>query len=80
MTLRRARFSPRREVAVGLGAYAVYLLVRRAVVNERGRHAALRNARRVVAAERRLGLHVEPRLQRAACRIGGRSRSRTSAT
>jgi hypothetical protein len=66
MTRRRPRFSPRREVVVGLGAYAVYLLVRRVVVNDRGRRAALRNARRVVAAERRLGLHVEPRLQRAA--------------
>jgi hypothetical protein len=58
-------FSPRREVAIGLGTYAVYLAVRAAIVNDRGRRAALRNARRVVAAERRLGIHFEPHLQRA---------------
>lgn len=57
------RFSTRREVALGLGVYAAYLLVRRAVVNERGRAQAARNARRIVALERRLGIHVEPRLQ-----------------
>src|SRR5918999_6175298 len=56
-------FSRRREVALGLGIYAVYLLVRQAVVNERGRAEAARNAQRIVALERRLGLHVEPRLQ-----------------
>jgi hypothetical protein len=56
-------FSTRREVAIGLGAYAVYLLVRRAVVNERGRARAARNAERIVGLERRLGIHVEPRLQ-----------------
>jgi hypothetical protein len=61
-----APFSGKREVAVGLGSYAVYLLVRQLVVNERGRRRALRNARRIVAAERRLGLHVEPALQGAA--------------
>jgi hypothetical protein len=61
---RRARgFSRRREVAIGLGVYAVYLLVRRAVVNERGRVDAARNAERIVALERTLGMHVEPRLQ-----------------
>jgi hypothetical protein len=60
-----APFSARREVALGLGAYAVYLLCRRVVVNDRGRRTALRNARRVVAVERRLGLHFEPRLQLA---------------
>jgi hypothetical protein len=58
-------FSPRREIAVGLGTYAVYLAVRAAIVNDRGRRAALRNARRVVALERRLGIHFEPQLQRA---------------
>ena len=56
-------FSRRREVALGLGIYAVYLLVRQAVVNERGRAEAARNAQRIVALERRLGLHVEPHLQ-----------------
>jgi hypothetical protein len=57
------QFSRRREVAIGLGAYAVYLLVRAAVVNRRGRARAARNAQRIVAFERRLGLHVEPELQ-----------------
>src|SRR5919106_2779156 len=60
---RARRYSTRREVALGLGVYAAYLLVRRAVVNERGRAQAAANARRIVALERRLGLHVEPRLQ-----------------
>jgi PAP2 superfamily len=59
----RKPFSTGREVAIGLGVYALYLLVRRAVVNERGRAQAARNAGRIVALERRLGLHVEPRLQ-----------------
>jgi hypothetical protein len=59
----RRPFSTRHEVATGLGVYALYLLVRRAVVNERGRVQAARNAEHIVALERRLGLHVEPRLQ-----------------
>lgn len=54
-----------REIALGLGTYAAYLLVRRLVANERGRERATRNAARVVALERRLGLHVEPAFQRA---------------
>jgi membrane-associated phospholipid phosphatase len=58
------RFSGRREVAVGLGAYALYLGVRAVVVRERGRLRARRNAERLVALERRLGIHVEPGLQR----------------
>src|SRR5918999_6184186 len=60
---RPRRFSARREAALGLGVYAVYLLVRRAVVNERGRLQAAENAERIVALERRLGIHVEPGLQ-----------------
>jgi hypothetical protein len=60
---RGRRYSTRREVAIGLGVYAVYLLVRHAVVNERGRARAARNAERIVALERRLGIHVEPKLQ-----------------
>lgn len=56
-------FSARREVALGLGAYAAYLLVRAVVVDERGHVRARRNARRIVALERRLGIHVEPALQ-----------------
>jgi hypothetical protein len=59
-----SRFSGRREAALGLGAYGFYLLVRAAVVNERGRRRARRNAERVVALERRLGIHVEPAFQR----------------
>jgi PAP2 superfamily len=61
----RSAFSARREVAVALGTYAAYLAVRTLIVNDRGRRAALRNARRVLAAERRLGIHLEPHLQRA---------------
>jgi PAP2 superfamily len=59
----RRRFSGRREVAIGLGVYAAYLLVRRAVVNDRGRAAARRNAERIVTLERRLGIDAEPALQ-----------------
>jgi hypothetical protein len=50
-------------VALALGAYAVYLAVRAAVDNPYGRERAARNARRLEALERRLGLHVEPSLQ-----------------
>jgi hypothetical protein len=60
---RSRRFSGRREAALGLGVYAGYLLVRRLVVTEEGRRLATRNAERVVALERRLGLHFEPELQ-----------------
>jgi PAP2 superfamily len=49
---------------LGLGVYALALGVRALVVTPRGRVRAHRNARRIVAAERRLGLHVEPALQR----------------
>lgn len=57
------RFSARREAAIGLGVYAVYLLVRRLVVNDEGRRKAAENAERIVALERRLGIHVEHELQ-----------------
>jgi PAP2 superfamily protein len=57
------QFSGRREAAIGLGAYAVYLGVRALVVNERGRRRASENARRVCELEERLGLHVEPAIQ-----------------
>ena len=57
------RFSGRREVAIGLGVYALYLLASRRKRGEAGRLQAARNAERVVALERRLGIHVEPRLQ-----------------
>jgi hypothetical protein len=48
---RSRRFSGRREVAIGLGVYASYLLVRRLKAN--------------VALERRLAIHAEPELQAA---------------
>jgi PAP2 superfamily len=66
MRLRRRRnrsFSGRRELALGLGVYALYLLAARTKRNERARLQAARNAERIVALERRLGIHVEPRLQ-----------------
>jgi diacylglycerol O-acyltransferase / wax synthase len=58
------RFSGKREVAIGLGVYALYLLASRRKRGEAGQLQAARNAERVVALERRLGIHVEPRLQR----------------
>jgi hypothetical protein len=57
------RFSGGREVAIGLGVYAAYLLVRQVKLRTQGRAKAERNAERVVALERRLGIHVEPALQ-----------------
>jgi len=57
------RFSPRREIAIGLGLYAAYLLVRRLALSGDGPERARRNARQIVALEERTGLHVEPRLQ-----------------
>jgi hypothetical protein len=63
------RFSLRREVALGLGVYALYLLVARLVLRRGGRERARRNAERLVALEERLGVHVEPALQRAVLRF-----------
>jgi PAP2 superfamily len=60
---RSRAFSGRREVAIGLGVYAAYLLVRRLKANDEGRRRAAVNAERIVALERRLGMHVEPDLQ-----------------
>jgi hypothetical protein len=57
------RFSGRREAAIGFGIYALYLAVRQAVYNEDGRRRAALNAGRIVSLERRLRLHVEPRVQ-----------------
>ena len=57
-------FSGRREAAIGLGVYALYLLASRFKRGDRGRLQAARNAERIVKLERRLGLHVEPELQR----------------
>ena len=63
--LRSRAFSRRREVAIGLGIYATYLVVRRLKANDEARRRAALNAERIVAVERRLGLHVEPDLQAA---------------
>jgi hypothetical protein len=60
--------SGKREVVVGLGAYVTYLAVRRAVWTEDGRARADRNAGRLIALERRLGMLVEPRIQALALR------------
>jgi hypothetical protein len=54
----------KREVALALGAYGLYLAARAAVDNPAGRERAARNAHRVEAFERRLGIHVEPQVQR----------------
>jgi diacylglycerol O-acyltransferase / wax synthase len=62
-TRQARRFSGKREVAIGLGVYALYLLASRRKRGEAGRLQAARNAERVVVLERRLGIHVEPRLQ-----------------
>jgi hypothetical protein len=62
------RFSLRRELALGLGLYALYLLVGRHVLRRRGRERAAANAARLVVLEERLGLHVEPAVQRALLR------------
>ncbi len=61
----------RREVAIGLGAYVSYLLVRRLVWNERGRARAMVNAQRIVNFERALHLDVEADVQRALLRVPG---------
>jgi len=63
------RFSLRREVALGLLVYWVYLLVRKLVLDANGRERARRNGERIVALEERLGLHVEPAVQRALLRF-----------
>jgi membrane-associated phospholipid phosphatase len=59
----RGRFAARHEVALALGAYALYLIVARPALSGSGRRRSARNARRLVALEERLGLHHEPRLQ-----------------
>lgn len=62
------RFSWRREVAIGLSVYGLYLLVRRLVLRGDGRERARRNAKRIVRAEEALGIHVEPAVQQALLR------------
>ena len=63
------RFSARRELALGLGVYALYLLVARLVLRRDGRARARRNAERIVALEERVGLMVEPAVQEALLRF-----------
>jgi membrane-associated phospholipid phosphatase len=55
-------------VAIGLGAYALYLGVRHVKMRRGAPERAARNAERIVALEERLGVHVEPALQQAALR------------
>lgn len=62
------RFSLRREVTLGLAVYALYLVVARLVLRRDGRARARRNAERIVALETRMGVHVEPAVQRALLR------------
>lgn len=62
------RFSLRREVTLGLGVYALYLIVARRVLRHDGRARARRNAERIVALEERLRIDVEPAVQRALLR------------
>lgn len=57
-----------REFAIGAFCMGCYFGVRRLVWNDRGRRRAARNADRVVALEERLGLRIEPAVQRAALR------------
>ena len=57
-----------REFAIGALCIGGYFGVRRLVWNERGQRRAARNADRVVALEERLGLRIEPGVQRAALR------------
>ncbi|MCU1502514.1 MAG: hypothetical protein JWM12_1868 [Ilumatobacteraceae bacterium] len=59
----------RREAVDALAVYGAYLLVRSAVWTDAGRARADHNARRILAGERRLGLDVEARAQRAALRL-----------
>jgi hypothetical protein len=63
------RFSLRREVTLGVAVYALYLLVARLVLRRDGRERARRNAERIVALEERLGLDVEPYVQRSLLRF-----------
>ncbi len=59
-----SRFSVRREVTLGLAVYGFYLLVARRVLRRNGRVRARANADRIVAYEERMGLKLEPAIQR----------------
>ena len=58
----------RRELALGLGSYALALAVGARNAGPGRRRLAARNAARLVALERRLDLHAEPSLQRVLLR------------
>lgn len=60
--------SARRELTIGLLVYCVYLLVRALVLRADGRSRARRNGELVLRLEERLGIHLEPALQRALLR------------
>jgi hypothetical protein len=62
------RRSLRREVAIGLGVYAMYLLVRGVALASGGRARGRRAAEEVFALEERLGIACEPAVQRALLR------------
>jgi len=64
-----SRFSARRELAIGLGVYGLYLAGSRWSLKRDGRTRARRNAERLVALEERTGLHIEPAVQRLALRF-----------
>jgi len=63
------RFSLQREVGLALLAYAIYLLVRWLALRGDGRARARRNAEQIVSLQERLGLDVEPVVQRAVLRF-----------
>jgi hypothetical protein len=63
------RPSLRREVALGLGVYAAYLLVRRRVLATDGRERGRRSAEHILSVEQRLGIAREAAAQRAALRF-----------
>jgi membrane-associated phospholipid phosphatase len=62
-------FSVRRELTLGLLVYAVYLFIGRFVLRGGGRAQARRNAEQIVALQERIGLDLEPALQRAVLRF-----------
>jgi len=63
------RLSLKRELALGALVYAIYLLVGKLVLRSNGRLRARRNAERIVELEKRVGLHLEPAVQRALLRF-----------
>ena len=62
-------FSIRREVSLALAVYGLYLFVRALVLRGDGRARARKNAERIVAAQERLGIDLEPALQHVVLRF-----------